>query len=130
MLGLTVILAVTIVFVDRGRTAPPPVIVVDGALNVEEGFPEEKRQAYYADLERISEPIFRAAETNEGDASAVRIARDQLLRMTVPGDERETHIRLIAAANVLMDGISGDADAFADAQLRVKQLYGELKWLQ
>lgn len=130
LVALTIVLATTIVLVDRGRNAPPAVVVVEETLEVEEAFPEEKRRAYYANAQRAAEPIFRAAETDEGDVVAVRQSRDELLGMTVPGDERDAHIRLIAAANKLIDGLEGDAEAFADGQLRVKQLYHILSWLQ
>lgn len=130
LLALTIVLAATIVLVDRGRNAPPTVVVVDETLETEEVFPEEKRRAYYASVQKAAEPIFRAAETDEGDVVAVRRAREELLGMTVPGDERDAHIRLIAAANKLIDGLEGDAEAFADGQLRVKQLYDVLVWLK
>lgn len=130
LVALTIVLAVTIVLVDRGRNAPAPVVVVDEALEVEEAFPEEKRREYYADVRRAAEPIFRAAETDEGDVDAVRQAQSELLSMMVPGDERDAHIRLIAAANKLIEGLEGDAEALADGQLRVQNLYDELVWLK
>lgn len=130
LVALTIVLAVTIVLVDRGRNAPPAVVVVDETLEMEEVFPEEKRREYYASVQKAAEPIFRAAETDEGDVVAVRQAREELLSMTVPGDERDAHIRLIAAANKLIDGLEGDAEAYADGQLRVKQLYDVLVWLK
>ena len=130
LVALTVVLGVTIVLVDRGRNAPSPAVIVNEALDVEPAFPQEKRDAYYANVRKAAEPIFRAAETNEGDVEAVRQSRNELLGMTVPGDEREGHIRLIAAANKLIDGLEGDAEAYADGQIRVKQLYDVLLWMR
>ncbi|MBI2476759.1 hypothetical protein HYV72_01160 [Candidatus Uhrbacteria bacterium] len=127
LVALTVILALTIVWFDEHRA-------------VRESFVEEIRRAeepvafdaqvYYATVKQQLAPVWDVAASGEGDASMAARVRDALIDVRVPGDARETHIRIIAALNALERGLNGAAESLADAQLRFRALEQDVAWIR
>ncbi len=111
LLALTVILAVTIVAVDRGRVTDTAASPIDTPSN---GIDDA---AYREEV-----AMLMAGEWSDG-------LRDQLVAIRVPGSMRDVHIKLVAMLNQHLAGIDGDPDAAADALIRWSELQAKHSWL-
>ncbi len=131
LLALTVILAVTIVSVDRGRDSNAPTPPSTSSENVDTS-PRAGEEV--ATIDAPSNGIDDAAYQEEvvtlmaGEWSAM--LRDELVAMRVPNGMRDVHIKLVAMMNQHLAGIDGDPDAAADALIRWSELQAQNPWLR
>lgn len=123
------ILAVTIVLVDRNRTEVYEE-VVEVLEVVERVDPAVTDADYQAEITVVLAPVWEVVDAGEGSEETVRAVRDALVAMRVSSDTRNVHIRLVAATNQLIAGVTGDAIALADAQVRFAELREANVWLQ
>ncbi|HJN85475.1 MAG TPA: hypothetical protein QF873_04150 [Patescibacteria group bacterium] len=130
LVALTVILALTIVFVDKDRGE------LAETLNTYQQA-EDSLQPIGLDpslyRESVGEallPVWGAVDTGVGDSNVVKGVRDSVLELRVSQEDRGTHILLVAALNTLITGINGDETALADAQIRFEELTQTTLWLR
>ncbi len=126
--GITMLLAVTIVLVDRARNQPPDIVVVNDVLDVT--YEEVDVDAYKSDMTDMLFPIWELVMSGEGSVDRVELVRDRILATKVPGEYRDIHIGAVVALNKLIDGLGGDDDALAEAQIRFTQLSDDALWLK
>ncbi len=113
LLALTIILAVTIVVVDRGREN----VGTGRDLSAQEGDPSVQEDEY-----KTSVVILMTGEWNGA-------LRDQLVATRVPSSMRDVHIELVAMMNQHLAGLTGDPEAAADALIRWSELQAQNPWL-
>ncbi|MBT6254395.1 hypothetical protein HOI83_04165 [Candidatus Uhrbacteria bacterium] len=130
LVALTVILALTIVFVDRDR------VELAETLNTYQQAEESVQTigldpSLYRDAAREALlPVWGAVDSGTGDVNVVKGVRDSVLELRVSQEDRDTHILLVAALNTLITGIQGDETALADAQIRFEELTQTTLWLR
>lgn len=129
LVAVTVILAVTIVLVDRNRTEVYEE-VADVLEVIERVDPAVTDEDYQVEIAVVLAPVWDVVDAGEGSVETVRGVRDALVAMRVSSDARDVHIRLVAATNQLIAGVEGDALALADAQVRFAELREANVWLQ
>jgi hypothetical protein len=129
VIAMTFILAVTIVVYDRQKNRPPPIIHIDDVLIVKEDSSIDNNQ-YYEDVRNILSPIWGIVDGQSDEISVIVIARNKLIDMRVPSNERDTHVQLVAALNILEAGLRGEEDSFADAQIRFSDIKNNVVWIQ
>lgn len=129
LVALTVILAVTIVLVNKVRSDAAAEYV--SVLEIEE-VPAEKIDidAYKTTVGDYAIEFRALLEDADSEVGDVRAVRDSLIDMKVPSEYRDTHIKFVATANQLILGLDGDELALADAQLRFSNLVKELVWME
>ncbi|NQV12175.1 hypothetical protein HQ524_02340 [Candidatus Uhrbacteria bacterium] len=130
LVALTVILALTIVFVDRGRGELAE--TMDTFQQAEENIQAEglDPEIYRVAVSESLIPVWDTVDTGLGDESVVKGVRDSVLELRVSGKDREFHILTVAALNTLIKGLQGDETAIADAQVRFEELSQENIWLR
>ena len=130
LISLTVILALTIVFVDRGRGELAE--TVDTFQQAEENIQADglDPKLYRSAVMESLIPAWGIVDTGLGDESVVKGVRDSVLELRVSAEDRELHILTVAALNTLIKGLQGDETAMADAQIRFEELSQENIWLR
>ena len=129
IIALTVMLAVTIVVYDRQRNQLPPVISINDILEIDESSTVDSG-LYYKSVRDVLAPVWSIVDGQSNEIGVIVSARNALLDMKVPSDERSLHIRIVSALNTLEAGVRGDVDSFADAQIRFSDLKNKAVWIQ
>ncbi len=129
VVALTVLLAVTIVVYDRHKNQPAPVVLIDDVLIFNDGEGIDKDE-YYEEMRRTLAPIWEIVDGQAAENVVIVNARNALLEIKVPLEERDVHIQLVAALNTLEAGLRGDDKAFADAQIRFSEIKSNNVWIQ
>jgi len=129
LMAMTVILAVTIVLIDRNRTEQ--LSGVADVLSVSEQVASTVTSEEYQQAVRsVVAPVWFVLDAGEGDESPIIDVRDALVALRVASESRDIHIQLVAASNQLIQGLQGDPNALADAQIRFNRLVETNLWLK
>lgn len=126
--GLTVILAVTIVIVDRGRNGEVEIVVAEDVLPI--GGVDIDAEEYKLDVKETLSPVWATLSVGDGSVDRVVLVRDRMLATVVPGEYREVHLGVVIALNKLILGLEGDDEALAEAQVRFTNLEQAEVWMR
>lgn len=130
LIAITMILAVTIVLVDKNRGELA--VSIDTYQQAEENIqgdgmdPEIYRSAVHSAMI----PVWNVIETGVGSEDMIKEVRDHVLALRVSSADRDVHILLVAGLNTLITGLAGNQTAIADAQVRFSELASKALWMK
>jgi hypothetical protein len=130
LIALTVILALTIVFVDKSRGELAESV---GAFKeAENSITQESIDPalYRGAVAEVLLPIWPILDFGVGEVAVVKGVRDSVLELKVSQQDRDTHILIVVALNKLVVGVGGDDVILADATIRLNELSIANTWLK